>query len=167
MKTIAFHVSSRTGNTRKIAEAARQRMEEFGWTIEEVTPGKPVESELVAVCFWCFKSSFDPISLALVQSLEDKRILAFGTMGGYPDSPYAERVLGKVTADIGDRNTLEGLFLSQGKVRADNIEKRRRLPEDDPHHLDDAGVARVLESQKHPNEQDLARAVAFVNEHLG
>lgn len=43
-----------------------------------------------------------------------------------------------------------------------SVEARKQLPVDDPHHLDDAGVERLIESQKHPDSQDVARAAAFV-----
>ena len=69
--------------------------------------------------------------------------------------------------DDTERNECLGVFLSQGRVSMKNVEKRRQLPADDPHHLDDAGVRRLEESQKHPDEQDMARARSFLCEHLG
>ena len=103
----------------------------------------------------------------LLAELSGKKILVFGTFGGYPDSAYADKVRRNVEGDVNEHNECLGVFLSQGKVSMKNVEKRRQLPADDPHHLDDAGVKRLEESQKHPDEQDMARARSFLCEHLG
>ena len=166
-RRLTMAVSSRTGNTRKVADAARRALEEAGWQVRERARGEEVVDDVVVVCFWCWKSTLDPLSERVVGGLSGRRILALGTFGGYPGSPYAGRVERNVCATIGERNECLGVFLSQGKVPMDNIESRRALPPEDPHHLDDAGVERVLESQNHPDENDLRRAEAFVRAHLG
>lgn len=165
-KDITMLVSSRTGNTRKIADAVKEELVRQGWNVRERSKGEPVETENVIVCFWCFKSRFDPLNAKLLEDMSDKHILVFGTFGGYPESPYGAKVRTNVTADVSERNTCLGVFLSQGKVGTHNIEKRRALPHDDPHFLDDAGVARIMESQRHPNENDMQRAKEFLLEHV-
>lgn len=159
-------VSSRTGNTRKVADAVQAELRRLGFDVRERERGREVDTQLVVMCFWCFKSTLDPLNAKLLAGLSGKRILVFGTFGGYPDSPYADKVRGNVVRAVNERNECAGVFLSQGKVRMDNIEKRRALPPKDPHHLDDAGVARVRESQHHPDDQDLRAAVDFLHAHL-
>lgn len=150
-----------------IADAVRAELEAQGFDVRLRGRGEQIETDVAIVCFWCFKSTLDPINLRLVQGTEGRRILAFGTFGGYPDSPYAGRVTRLVTEAIDERNTCLGVFLSQGKVSLENLEARKRLPPEDPHHLDEAGVARVMESQRHPDQRDVDRAVAFLRDHLG
>lgn len=163
---VTMLVSSRTGNTQKIADAIRAELERLGWEVRNRERGQGIDTSLVIICFWCFKSRFDPLNAKLLDQMAGKRVLVFGTFGGYPDSPYADKVRANVTGDVNERNECVGVFLSQGKVRMDNLEKRRALPPDDPHHLDEAGVARVMESQKHPNQDDVDQAVAFLRQQL-
>ncbi|EFG87356.1 hypothetical protein CLCAR_2880 [Clostridium carboxidivorans P7] len=58
------------------------------------------------------------------------------------------------------------VFLSQGAVFPSSTEYRRKLPVDHPHHLDDDGYARHIESQNHPNETDIKNAINFLNSYL-
>jgi len=191
-RTVALSVQSRTGNTRLIADALREHLISRGWQVEDlaapeaaptiaptdisepggtvvtpiVTPADARICDVLIICFWCDRSTLDPNTRELIAACTGRRVLAFGTMGGYPDSPYAEKVTANVSELIGHANTCLGVCLSQGRVSMDNVERRRMLPVDHPHHLDDAGVARLVESQKHPDASDIARAVAFLDAHL-
>ncbi len=164
-KQLTMVVSSLTGNTRAIANGVRAALESDGWEIQDFEKcGKP--ADLIALCFWCRKSTLDDASRAVLSELESRQIICFGTCGGYPDGGYGDRVRSNVTAEVSARNTCLGVFLSQGKVPLQRIEKRKQLPLDHPHHLDEAGIARLMESLKHPNADDIARAVAFAREKL-
>ncbi len=163
---LSFSVSSRTGNTRKVAEGVRAQAEAMGWGIHEIVKGEDPVDDVVIMCFWCFKSTFDPLSLKRLASCQGKRILAIGTFGGYPQSNYGDKVRRNVTAAIEQENECLGVFLCQGKVSMESVEKRRQLPVDDPHYLNDWGVARLVESQKHPDETDVVYAVAYTHDHL-
>lgn len=167
-KNVTLSVSSLTGNTRKIADGVRARLSADGWTITDYERGADVRDDVVAVCFWCWKSTLDPNSMKLLEGCTGKRVLVFGTMGGYPDGPYAEKVKGNVAEAVrANGHECLGVYLSQGKVSMKSVERRRALPEDDPHHLDDAGVERLIESQKHPDQNDIDRAAAFAAQRLG
>lgn len=165
---ITMAVSSASGNTAVIAKGVRQALVELGWDVAEAPQNGDVPSdETVVVCFWCRKSSLDPKSLRFVQGCSGKRILLFGTMGGFPVGRYADQVRSNVERIVNERNECLGVFLCQGKVRADRIEERHNLPANDPHHLDEWGVARLTESLKHPDETDILYARSFARDHLG
>ncbi len=136
---ITIAVSSRTSNTQKIADAVCAQLDELrvGYRVREA--GEPVEGQNVIICFWCFKSRFDVRNKNLLAELSGKKILVFGTFGGYPDSAYADKVRRNVIGDVSEHNECLGVLLSQGRVSMKNVEKRRQLPADGPHHLDDAG----------------------------
>ena len=164
---IAMAVSSTTGNTALIADGVRAALEKIGWTVHDALPHAQPAEETVVVCFWCRKGSLDPKSLEFVRGCAGKRMLLLGTMGSFPTGPYADSVRRNVERVVGERNKCLGVFLCQGKVRAERIEQRRSLPPSDPHHLDEWGVARLTESLKHPNATDILYAQAFVRDHLG
>ncbi len=104
----------------------------------------------------------DDKSLKLLERFSGRKILAVGTMGSYPDSVYGKRVYKNVEALINAKNICQGIFLCQGKIETSRTEKRRALPKDDPHYLNDESYQRHLESRKHPNDIDLKAAADFV-----
>lgn len=165
-KSATMAVSSATGNTAKIAEGVRSALRDLGWSVRDYERGAEPADDVVVVCFWCRKSSLDPASAEVVQACRGKKILAFGTFGGYPQSRYADLVRRNVADAISAENECLGVFLSQGKVRMERIEERRQLPEDHPHHLDKWGVERLMEGQSHPSDADVQYARAFACDYL-
>ena len=165
-KRVALWVSSVTGNTAKIAEGVRTTLKELGWQVSDAQPGIEPAEDVVIVCFWCRKSSLDPKSKAFVELCMGKKMLLFGTFGGFPSGKYAQLVRENVIREVSQHNECLGVFLCQGKVRVQRIEERRALPEDNPHHLDEWGVARLEEGQKHPDDTDVLYAQGFVRDYL-
>ena len=165
-RSAAIAVSSLTGNTAAIAGGVQSALRDMGWITHELEPGTIPHDDVVIVCFWCRKSSLDDASLKTVQACRGKKIIAFGTFGGYPQSTYADLVRANVTAAIEMENECLGGFLSQGKVSMKRVEARRALPESDPHYLDDWGLERLMEGQNHPNATDVHYARAFAHDRL-
>ena len=161
-------VSSVTGNTAKVANGVREMLVDLGWDVNDARActGCQEESDVVIVCFWCRKSSLDPKSIRFVERCKGKKVLLFGTMGGFPVGSYADSVRANVRAKVEEANECLGVFLCQGKVRQERIDERRALSPDNPHFLDDWGVARLTESLKHPNETDVLYAQAFLRDTL-
>ena len=164
--TATLWVSSVTGNTAKIAEGVRAVLDELGWDVHDAQLGQCPADDYVIVCFWCRKSSLDPKSMRFVESCSDRKVLALGTFGGFPQGKYADLVRGNVSALIEQGNECLGVYLCQGKVRKERIEERAALPESHPHHLDAWGILRLTEGQKHPNSTDVLYAQAFVRDYL-
>lgn len=154
-----IYISSFTGNTRKLAEEVCAQLKQDGAAFaEDDNPQLPN----VIIFFWCRKSTMDPKSLEFLSRCKGKQIIAIGTLGAYPDSEYGELVKNNVKEAISKDNICEGVFLSQGKIREESTERRRNLPADHPHHLDDEGLKRHMESRMHPNQEDFANAVRFI-----
>ncbi|WP_294374709.1 flavodoxin family protein [uncultured Clostridium sp.] len=169
-KDIAIFISSVTGNTLKIASRVKEEIEGKGYNIilkkfhdlEEVQ----CEADLYILCFWCRRSTLDDLSQRFVSKYKDQKILAFGTMGNYPDSEYGDRVRKNVIEFINGQNKCEGVFLSRGKIPVKRTEYRRNLPKDHPHYLNEEGYKRHIESRNHPNEDDMRNAVNFLNQYI-
>ncbi len=165
-KTVTLHVSSITGNTAQIAEGVRKTLDELGWTVFDAQPGAAPGTEVVVMCFWCRKSSLDPKSLEYLKRCKGKKILLFGTIGGWPAGKYGALVRANVTTTVEEHNECLGVFLCQGRVRQQRIDERRALPPDHPHYLDDWGVVRLTEGLNHPNATDILYAQAFARDYL-
>lgn len=169
-KRVVLCISSFTGNTRKIAEALEEELKDNGYDVSVLDNHFKYDiddnDDLFIVCFWCRRSTLDFESKKKIDSLKGKTILAFGTMGSYPDSSYGETVRKNVYDYISTENKCLGIFLSQGKIPLARTEKRRNLPKDNPHYLDDAGLKRHMDSRTHPDENDIRNAVMFLRENL-
>ena len=184
-KRATLWVSSVTGNTAKIAEGVRATLVDLGWSVRDVdgnareardaggdareardADAAVPDAEVVIVCFWCRKGTLDPKSMKFIDECENKKVLLFGTMAHWPVGKYGALVRERVAAKVNERNECLGVFLCQGRVRPERIEERRALPVDHPHHLDDWGVVRLVESQGHPNATDVLYAQAFARDYL-
>ena len=188
MKEIEVYVSSVTGNTRKLSKALIDGLDAMGmiprvfsteealgelrrmqgldgaWQIqgEKTSADRSDEGSPVILCFWCRKARLDDLSIRLVRHFSGRKILAFGTMGSYPDSAYGDQVRENVSRVISERNQLLGLFLCRGKIDEERTRKRRSLPKDHPHYLTEEAYKRHLSSRTHPDERDLNEAVLFL-----
>ena len=146
MKALVVY-SSRTGNTRKIAEA-----------IAAVLPGceiHPVESapapegyDLVAVGYWVDKG------------MRDAKVALFGTLGAWPDSDHARDCIAQGEALVNAperRNKVLGTYLCQGKVDPKIVAMMQKMASD-VHPMTPERKARLEEAAKHPDEADCLRA---------
>lgn len=170
MKDIAIFVSSLTGNTQKIADAIKSDLEQKDYSVvmqDSCMIMKTLTSaQFYILCFWCRRTSLDDNSKKLLAQYKNTPFLAIGTCGHYPDSNYGNKVKKNVTEYINDGNLCIDVFLSQGAVSLSSTERRRKLPVDHPHHLDDDGYERHMESQNHPNETDIKNVIDFLNSYL-
>lgn len=178
MHTISAIISSLTGNTEKIADAV---LEELQNTLDDVVKNEDIKvrifqnkqllhlpelDDYILLFFWCRKSTLDDYSKEVLKQCKNKKILAFGTMGSYPNNAYGMRVRENVKTIIEENNICEGVYLSQGKIPEARTKYRRNLPKDHPHYLDEDGIKRHEESRKHPDANDLKNAVEFFKEHF-
>lgn len=160
MKTLLVY-SSRTGNTRTVAQA-----------IAEILPGcqeYAVESapssegfDLVAVGYWVDKGMPDAAAKAYLEGIQHSTVALFGTLGAWPDSDHARecREGGEaLLADPERGNRVLGTFLCQGKVDPRVVEMMQKMA-GDKHPMTEERRARLAEAAKHPDADDLRRAQA-------
>ena len=144
MKALVVY-SSRTGNTRKIAEA-----------IAAVLPGceiYPVESapapegyDLVAVGYWVDKGMPDAQAKAYLETVRDAKVALFGTLGAWPDSDHARDCIA------------QGEALVNAPERRNKIVAMMQKMASDVHPMTPERKARLEEAAKHPDEADCLRA---------
>jgi len=151
--------SSRTGNTRMIAEAIHSIMP----TGAELAPVEkapdPANYDLLALGFWVDKGEPDAAMSAYMGRVKDLNVGLFCTLGAWPDSEHARESMRKAVNRLGGGKVL-GTFICQGKVDPELIDAMAKMP-DNPHPMTEERRARLEEAAKHPNESDCdaARAV--------
>jgi flavodoxin len=154
--------SSKTGNTKKLAEGIRRGLEEEGFgvrlsPVEENPP--PAGAAWILAGYWADRGNADAKALEYIGGLQGQNVGVFGTLGAYPDSEHAQNLAKKVEAFAAEKNTALGSFICQGKVDPALIEKFKNLPPGNPHAMNEERRKRHEEAAKHPNEQDIADAV--------
>ena len=127
--------SSRTGNTRLLAEAIRESLpadlcDHFG-----TDEAGAVESEKLYVGFWTDKGTADEAALALLKRLKNKKIFLFGTAGFGESEAYFQKVLDRVKESIDESNSIIGTYMCQGKMPMavrERYEKMKQQPNPAP-----------------------------------
>jgi flavodoxin len=153
MKVLVAY-SSRTGNTRVIAEAIHSVMPAGA---ELTTVGKapdPAGHDLIALGFWVDKGEPDDATAAFMDRMKGQNVGLFCTLGTRPDSEYARESMQKAVARL-DGNNVLGTFVCQGKVEA-MLATMLKTPSN-PHPAGDLR-GHLGEAEKHPNEADCEAA---------
>ncbi|QIB27830.1 flavodoxin family protein [Caloranaerobacter azorensis] len=157
MKTLVAY-SSRTGNTKKVAEAIYEVMPEDA-EIASVEDVKCLDKyDFIAIGCWIDKGTADKKALEFIEKVKNKNVAIFITLGAYPDSQHARESMDRIKKLLEKENNIVGEFICQGKIDPKLIEKFKSLPPDHPHALNPERIKRHKEAAKHPNEEDFKKA---------
>lgn len=166
MKTIVIY-SSKTGNTKKIAEAIASALPANTpcVSINEV-PADIATYDLAFVGYWVDKGTANAEARQFMESLTVPQTAIFATLGAYPDSEHGQQSLKNGCALI-KTNVIDS-FICQGKVDPTLLAAMKKMfPNGNgPHKDTPERRAHLAEAAKHPNENDCANAIAFANKVL-
>ncbi len=159
MKSLVVY-SSKTGNTKKVAKAIFEILENPKeiWPVEKAP--LPDEFDFIALGFWVNRGTADENTQKYIKKIKGKKVGIFGTLGAYPDSDHAARALKRVEELLSGNEVLGG-FLCQGKIDPKVVDRMGKIaPETHP--MTPERRKRIEEAKLHPNEKDLLNAqVAF------
>lgn len=148
--------SSRTGNTRKVAEAIFEILPDPKEIHPVAEAPPPDDFDFIAVGFWVNRGTADVEAQSYMARIKNRRVGVFGTLAAYPDSDHAKMCLERVAALL-DGNEFMGGFLCQGRVDPSALEQVEHLaPETHPMTAERRN--RLEEAKKHPNPKDLLNA---------
>lgn len=156
MKSMVVY-SSRTGNTRKVAEAVAACLPEPReiYPVDQAPP--PDDYDFLALGCWIDKGTADAQARAYFQRVRGKRVGLFLTLGAYPDSEHARQCAENVRGLLQENRVL-GHFICQGAIDPELVRWMRDLPPEHPHFMDQARRERIAEAARHPDALDLVRA---------
>lgn len=167
MKTLVVY-SSKTGNTRMIAEAIHSVMP-AGAAIHSVDAAPDPEGyDFIALGFWVDKGAPDSAMAKYMEKVKGASVGLFGTLGAWPDSDHARNTMQRAVAQVEGNNVL-GTFICQGKVDPKLLAAMSKMKKKS-HPMTEERKARLEEAAKHPDEQDCANARAVfadIMERLG
>ena len=169
VKKVVIYTSTITGNARKLTLLCQSFLlskdilvtHRFSKDLKGVIPQADLDADLYILGFWCRRGALDDLTANLVKELAGKSMVLMGTMGADPQREYGKKVPVRVCDYVSQYTGDFKVFVCQGKIDEKRTDKRRSLPKDSPHYLDDEAYKRHLLSRSHPDEADLSRALAF------
>jgi flavodoxin len=154
-KLVAY--SSRTGNTKMIAEAVAEALAPCDVHPVEEAPD-PSAYDFIAVGYWVDRGMPDAACRKFMATVQGKKTALFGTLGADPAGGHAGDCARK-GEELMRRggNIVYGTVLSQGKVDPEAVKAMQRaVPE--AHPMTPERVARIEAAKSHPDGNDCRRA---------
>lgn len=158
---IAVIYSSKTGNTKKIADAV---LEGAGADAQLFSAKDSFESEnydLIFIGYWVDKGSPNQEAAEFMATVSNKRVALFATLGAYPDSQHAKDSLEQGKTCLGENCKVANSFICQGAIDPKLLDWMRTLPNDHPHSPDKNRIKRWEDASTHPDNKDLKNAKEF------
>lgn len=133
MKPFAIVYASRTGNTKKIAEAMYEEAQD-SFDIYDAKDNPDLSSyEFIIFGYGVDKGSPYTTCLPLMQSIENKTVALFHTLGAEAMSPHALSCAANGGQSLGRGNYIVGYFSCQGAIDPKLIERMKQMPMGGPH----------------------------------
>ena len=164
MKTLLTY-SSKTNNTKKVADAIFEKMSEATYKkIEELKENEADGYELIVVGGWIDKGHMNKEVDDFLAGLHGKKVAFFFTLGAYPVSEHAYDCIRNIKEKIeANNNQVVTHFHCQGAIDPALMEWMKKLPKGHGHAPNKERTNRWSDAAKHPNEEDFRAAHSFVS----
>lgn len=157
MKILILY-SSVTGNTEYLAKSLKSSDHELSFLPIYPYP-ENLDYDIIFLGFWVYRGAPDPRMIRLMQQIKGKNIALFGTLSAYPHSDHAKKVLTRAQNYL-KGNTIFGSFLCLGKLTKKRYQQKLENPSP-KHPMTEERKKRLLEGQKHPNQEDCKNFQVF------
>ena len=155
----AIVFSSKTGNTRLLADTLRASLPQNECTYFGAPAPEALEAETLYIGFWTDKGHADDTLTAFLQTLKGKRVFLFGTAGFGGSAEYFEQILAAVQKSLDESNTVIGTYMCQGKM-PQSVRDRYQGMEDSPRRT--AMLVNFDQALSHPDQDDLEKLKTVV-----
>lgn len=123
--TCAIICSSKTGNTAKLAQRARD-------VLGDAIVDSIADADTVLLGSWTDKGGLDPALSDALAALDGKRVFLFGTCGFGGSQAYYDRVLDRFQSALPEGAEVVGRFMCQGQMPPAVRERYVKMAEQDP-----------------------------------
>lgn len=159
--------STLTGNTEKIANAIFSVVsgEKEIINIKDIKNIDINKFEKIIIGYWVDKGDADERTKKFIETLKNKKVSTFGTLGADPNSEHAKQSMEKVKKFLEENgNIVEKEFICRGAIDPKLIERFREMTKNGMtgHHAATLeSERRWAEAAKHPNENDIENVKKF------
>ncbi len=152
----AIVYSSKTGNTKMLAEEAEKVLKDSECVYYGIPDQKAAEADMLFVGFWTDKGDCDEDAREFLKSLTGKEIFLFGTAGFGGSQDYFASILARAASYLKSDNTVVGSYMCQGKMPMSVKERYQKMAQAEPEK-----AKRLLDGFEmaltHPDEMDLLK----------
>ena len=149
--------SSKTGNTKKVAEALA-RVAPIGSEIHSIEEAGDADGfDVIFAGYWLDRGGVDEKMKKYLRTLHKKKIVLFETMGADPESEHAIIGFANAAMVLPEGNTVIGVFALQGEINPALLETMRTMGITTPHCGPEMEKC-AAQAVGHPNKVDLEKA---------
>ena len=156
--TNAIVYSSRTGNTKLLAETIQNQIPNDQLLYFGTPDAEALKADRIYVGFWTDKGSCDEQTAAFLKTVTNQEIYLFGTAGFGENQEYFEKVLKRTEKYLTSGVRIAGTFMCQGKMPItvrQRYEKMMKSPIRVPN-LQEM-IENFDKALSHPDPEDLER----------
>ncbi len=148
--------SSKTGNTRLLAEQIQKQKGSAACIYFGEPSTKALQADVLYVGFWTDQGSCDAQTKAFLANIHQKTVYLFGTAGFGQSKSYFDKILQNVMAEIPEDNVVHSGFMCQGKMPQAVRKRYKTMLEQNPN---DTKAKMLLDNfdmaLTHPDATDL------------
>lgn len=151
----AIVYSSKTGNTKMLAERLREILPEQDCLYFGTPDEKALAAERLYIGFWCDKGTCDAEAEAFLKNVRGREVYLFGTAGFGGEKAYFDKIMERVQKNLNRDVKVIGTFMCQGKMPLsvrERYEKMLKAPIHAPNV--EALIENFDVALSHPNEDD-------------
>lgn len=130
--TYSIVYSSKTGNTKMLADALHQALPADDCLYFGAPDAQALAAERIYIGFWTDKGSCDAETAAFLAQLTHQEIFLFGTCGFGGGVAYFEQILARVRDLLPESVQLVGSYLCPGKMPQSVRDRYVRIAEEEP-----------------------------------
>ena len=154
--------SSKTGNTRQLAEAIEQQLPTGDLLYCGAPDAAALQADVLFVGFWTDKGTCDETVAQLLKQAEGKTVYLFGTAGFGQSQQYFDQILARVRENLPAGAVYGGGYMCQGRmpqaVRSRYEAMQAKEPENTRYKM---LIENFDEALAHPDTNDLEAAAAW------
>lgn len=157
-KKCAVVYSSKTGNTRMLADAVKSVLSDDECIYFGEPDDSALEADVIYAGFWTNKGTCDDDAAAFLDKVTNQKVFLFGSAGFGEDDTYFERIMDSVKAKISDNATVIGSYMCQGKMPMSVRERYEKMLEgSEPVPGIETLIENFDKALSHPDEMDLMK----------
>lgn len=162
--TYAIVYSSRTGNTRMLADTLHTALPAGSCLYFGEPAAEALNADRLYVGFWTDKGTCDADTAAFLKQIRGKEVFLFGTAGFGADPAYYDRILTNVRKHLDSSVTVLGGYMCQGKMPM-SVRDRYEAMLKAPVHMPNlpAMIENFDKALTHPDAADLQALAAAVH----
>lgn len=130
--TYSIVYSSKTGNTKMLADALHQVLPADDCLYFGAPDAQALAAERIYIGFWTDKGTCDAETAAFLAQLTQQEIFLFGTCGFGGGVAYFEQILARVRDLLSESVQLVGSYLCPGKMPQSVRDRYVRIAEEEP-----------------------------------